>query len=513
VQGVGNALHWRTREETVRRELRFAVGEPCDQRRLDETERLLRAQPYLRSAAVAAHEGAQGTVDVTVLTGDDWSLRGSARLETGGPRGPVRRLRLAEENLWGRGLRAQVRFNNEGREPGVDLAVSTRHFFGHHDADAVLGASSVGALAEQSVLRPFATEFDRTAWREATRYRKEPFLFTSPFGTVVQPTVTTGADVGVARRFGRPRRLLIVGGLLSYERLFVEGPAFGSRPETDSAAAASLAGRYTERRRLRVHALVGARRLRFAERRGVDAVNAAEDIRLGFEGGIVAGRSLFAGDGLQPDHFLAAELYTGFDASRALLLFARGKWEGRWRRDARAWDGVVASADVVAYHTVGATRSLVIGLSAAGGWNNSTPFQLTLAGAGGVRGYGASALAVARRVVLHLDRREFHGTVGGAIDVGSSLFVDVGQGWAGRVPFGRNTGLIGDIGAGLRVAFPSGSRLTYRLDLAMPLSGGGGLELRTGFRQHFGIQRGEAEDVVRSREQVSSVTVFNFPRF
>jgi hypothetical protein len=81
------------------------------------------------------------------------------------------------------------------------------------------------------------------------------------------------------------------------------------------------------------------------------------------------------------------------------------------------------------------------------------------------------------------------------------------------VPFGENTGLVGAMGAGLRVAFPSGSRLTYRLDLAMPLTGGRGLELRTGFRQHFGILRGEPEDVVRSREQVSSVTVFNFPRF
>ena len=47
----------------------------------------------------------------------------------------------------------------------------------------------------------------------------------------------------------------------------------------------------------------------------------------------------------------------------------------------------------------------------------------------------------------------------------------------------------------------------------MPLRGGHGLELRTGFRQQFGILRGESEDVIRSREQVSSVTVFNFPRF
>jgi len=72
---------------------------------------------------------------------------------------------------------------------------------------------------------------------------------------------------------------------------------------------------------------------------------------------------------------------------------------------------------------------------------------------------------------------------------------------------------VGAVGAGLRLAFPSGSRATYRLDIALPVRGGRGFEIRTGFRQQFGVQRAEPDDVVRSREQVSSVTVFNFPRF
>ena len=54
VQRWGNALHWTTREQTVRNELLFAPGEPCDQRRLEETERLLRAQTYLRSATITS---------------------------------------------------------------------------------------------------------------------------------------------------------------------------------------------------------------------------------------------------------------------------------------------------------------------------------------------------------------------------------------------------------------------------------------------------------------------------
>ena len=69
------------------------------------------------------------------------------------------------------------------------------------------------------------------------------------------------------------------------------------------------------------------------------------------------------------------------------------------------------------------------------------------------------------------------------------------------------------MGAGLRVALPRGSRRTWRLDLGIPLSRGLSPELRLGVGQHFGIFNGEPQDVVRSRERISSVTVFDFPRF
>lgn len=514
LRGLADALHWETREATVRRELLFEVDQPCDALRLAETQRLLRAQPYLRAATVTASEATGEYVDVHVTTFDDWSLRGSGRFETGGPRGLVRRLRLAEDNVGGYGMRAQLRFNNEARHSGADVTLGTRQLFGKNDAEVVAGTSGLGPVLEQSVLRAFESDFDHVAWREGTRYRKEPFYLTSPsLGVVVQPLVAAGADAGLARRFGRPGRLLLVAGQLSYDRLFVEGPAFASHPDDDAAAAAELAGRFGERRRVRAHVIVGARTLRHAQRRGIDAVNAAEDVRLGFEGGLVGGRTVLHGTGLQRDRFGAAELYVGAQLDRSTLLFARGKWEGRWLEAARQWDGVIAWGDVVAYHTVSPRSTMVLGVVASGGWNTSAPFQLSLAGPQGLRGYGGSGLAAARRIVMYAERRTFRGVLLDAVDIGTTFFVDAGRGWAGQVPFGEDTGMLAAVGVGLRAAFPSGSRLTYRLDLAMPLRDGRGLELRTGFRQQFGVLRGEPEDVVRSREQVSSVTVFNFPRF
>ncbi|MDO8665876.1 MAG: hypothetical protein Q7J79_04640 [Gemmatimonadales bacterium] len=495
----------------MRRELLFAEGEPCDPRRLAETERLLRAQTYLRSARVTTTPAQDGGVDVAVETRDDWALRIAVRLESGNS---VRRFRLSEENFLGRGIRVQFRYNNFGRRTGFDVGVLHRQLFGRHDAELVAGKSSVGSVAEQSVLRPFESEFDRLAWRESNRYRKEPFPLVSPtLGTVAQPLVSVGGDVGIAARFGVPGRLRILGAVLSTERLYKEGSPLAPLAADDSLAQAALAGRYTERRRVRVHLILGWRSLRFTSHSGVDGVNAVEDIREGVEAGVVLGRSLFGSGGLQHDWFVAAEMYLGAALNYRTLVFLRGKAEGRYLTNGDRWDGVIASGEVLVYYAVSERGVMVLGLRGGGGWHTSTPFQLLLSSGNGIRGYGYTGLPVGRRVVVQVEHRYFVGTAFGAVDVGSVGFVDLGQGWAGDAAFGENTGLVASIGAGLRLAFPSGSRLTYRLDLAMPITRGAGPELRFGLQHQFGILRGESDDVTRSREQVSSVNVFNFPRY
>lgn len=512
VRRLSRALHHRTRESTVRHELLFTEGEPCEALRLEESARILRAHGYLRSAEIFATPAVDSGVDVRVLARDDWSLRASVSVHGG----DVRRFRLAEENIAGRGIRLQARYVNFpfANHPGFEVGVFHHQVFGHHDAELLLGTSIVGPMAEQSVLRPFESEFDRTAWREAARYRKEPFFFRSTaLGTVAQPLVSFGGDVGIAMRFGAPGRLRIVGVALSGERLYIEGRPFSVEPANDSAAVAALAGRFTERRRVRAHLLLGARRLRFLKHGGLDAVNALEDIRYGVEAGLTLGRTLASGGGRQHDTFTAAELFVGRPVGGRWLVFARGKAEARYLEEERRWDGVIAAGDLVTYHAVSERGVVVVGLSGAGGWDTSTPFQLLLAGSSGIRGYGYSGLPVGRRVVAEAEHRYFLGTAFRAVDVGTVAFVDLARGWADPAPFGEDIAFAGSVGGGLRLAFPSGSRVTYRLDLAVPLTRRGGFEVRLGLRQQFGILRGEAEDVTRSREQVSSVTVFNFPRY
>jgi hypothetical protein len=226
----------------------------------------------------------------------------------------------------------------------------------------------------------------------------------------------------------------------------------------------------------------------------------------------VLGKSLFGGVGVQHDWFAAMEVTSGADFEGRLLVFTHAKAEGRYLEQAGTWDGVLADGEVLVY-VIGPRITTVLAANAAGGWNTRTPFQLLLAGAEGLRGYGGLALPVGRRIVLRGEQRYFLGTAFGFADVAAAAFAETGRGWGGDAVFATSTGMLGTVGVGLRVATPRGSRHTYRLELAVPLSRGLGPELRLAVGQQFGVFHGEPQDVVRSRERISSVTVFDFPRF
>jgi hypothetical protein len=513
VRTLGNAVHWRTLEETVRRDLLFAVGDACDPRRLAETERLLRARPYIRDASVVPGADADSGVTVLVRTRDEFSLEVRLHVEAGGEL-PTRRAVLTEDNVLGRGIHAQWYYNDYGRRSAYYGDLLDHHFLGGRlEAELVGGKSEVGPVGEETVRRAFETDFDRLAWRESVRYRKEPFpLVSASLGTVLQPLVQVGADVGAAVRLGRPGAQRIVGLALSADRVHVESAPLAPTVDLDTVAAHELAGRFEERRRIRLDLLLGARKLVFHPHTGVDAVHGVEDVPEGAEAGIVLGKSLFGGAGLQHDWFAAAEILSGTELTGPTLVFVRGKLEGRFLTAAGRWDGVLADGQAL-WYDIGPRSTTVVGVEGAGGWRTRTPFQLLLAGPTGIRGYGDQALPTGSRIVIRAEERYFLGGAFGFGDVGAALFAEGARGWAGDAAFGENTGFVGAVGVGLRVAVPRGSRRTYRLDLAFPLSRGLGPELRLAVHQQFGIFSGEPADVVRSRERVSSVTVFDFPRF
>jgi hypothetical protein len=105
VYQLGNQLHVETKEVVIRRELLFREGEPLDLEALAQTERNLRALPFLRKARVEAYPiepGGMGLVRVRVVVSDSWSTVPEGRVAKVGNEW-IWGIGAAEGNLFGLG--------------------------------------------------------------------------------------------------------------------------------------------------------------------------------------------------------------------------------------------------------------------------------------------------------------------------------------------------------------------------------------------------------------------------
>jgi outer membrane protein assembly factor BamA len=100
-------------------------------------------------------------------------------------------------------------------------------------------------------------------------------------------------------------------------------------------------------------------------------------------------------------------------------------------------------------------------------------------------------------------------------DLGSAVFVDAGRTWTGGDPFGRDSPVLVSAGAGLRVAFPPGSRRTYRLDFAFPVAPGfrpRAVQISVGTDQAVGRTAVDSDPQIdRSSRRPVNSSLFDYP--
>jgi hypothetical protein len=68
-----DSLRFTTRESVIRRFLLFREGEPYNTTRIEESERNLRALPFIKNASITVYPPRNGAVDVEVITQDAWT--------------------------------------------------------------------------------------------------------------------------------------------------------------------------------------------------------------------------------------------------------------------------------------------------------------------------------------------------------------------------------------------------------------------------------------------------------
>jgi len=498
------SLHATTRPGVAAAYLRLEVGRGCTERDRSESERLLRAQPFLAYAAVRTRPDGPGRVRVEVETVDEVPV-----IIGGGLRhGTVSSLTLGTENYSGRGLTVAVSYENGfAFRDGFGLRAVQYGAFGRpytlaaHGAQHPLGDSWSLELAE-----PFLTDLQYRGFHLGAGGASDHYAVLEPTGERVALNVGRMTyDFAIFARVnpvGRGGPAGLLGAAFLGENVNVGSTTVivtdtGLLP---APAGAQLDGRYPASNVTRVAAIAGIRSVRFLTVRGFDALTAAQDVGVGLQLDALAGPSVRSNRATN-DVFLASGLYWGAGSERSFLQL-RAIGEGRSSRDSPAWSGVVANGRLTWYRTPAPTRTRLVSLELSAVRHLSFPLQLTFRdGEGGLPGYGGATFAGGTRAVARLEERRVFRPFGAAADVAAAAFLDAGQLWAGDVPYGRGSGLRGALGVSLLGAYPSGGKRTYRLDVAVPLNPASGarFEVRISSSDRTGRLWREPADVARAR--------------
>ncbi len=113
---AGNTLHLTTHQGVIRRSLLFREGEPLEPLSILESERLLRATPFIGDARVLVNEATStdDSVDVVVITKDDFSIGVSG---SASPPNPKVDAGVGDDNFLGLGHQVNVRAGRGYSQP------------------------------------------------------------------------------------------------------------------------------------------------------------------------------------------------------------------------------------------------------------------------------------------------------------------------------------------------------------------------------------------------------------
>jgi hypothetical protein len=532
---AANRMHVRTREAVIRRELLFKAGDCYVPALLQDSERLLRSLPFIADADVFAVPQPDGSYHVVVETRDDWSMRLEPQWDNDDGGMALTGVELREDNLFGSGQHVSAYYKEYQGERVYGAEVGTRQLLGTVlDAELGVARTPVGVSVVQRLSYPFRGENGRWAFRQQIEHLERNFEFFVPRddGPGVQRRFFAerrrSFDVGSVMRLGRRGNLTLFGVALAgewteYPRDYLSTDGGGDTPMTQQAPGdpdVPLVTGLDTLSSVRVVFLAGQRNVYFQRRRALDAVRGTEDVRLGVEAEVAVGRSLSA---FSDDDDLMVDVGFSFAGApvRSVVAGVRATASGRRDFGAEAgsfeWRSVFGQADGWAYWrpSDASRHTFVVAGSMVGGWRTTVPFQLTLGNRAGLRGFPTHAYPGERRMVATLEHRMYLGwPYPRLFDLGTAAFVDVGKIWEGGDTYGETSPWATSLGAGLRLAFPPGSRRTYRLDIAVPVTRGYSARdvvFTFGVGQAIGRDQGDDSQLRRSSRRGVSASLFNFP--
>jgi hypothetical protein len=452
VYRLGNRLHVETKEVVIRRELLFREGEVLDPETLAQTERNLRALPFLRRARIETHPDGTGRVRLRVVVGDSWSTVPEARVAKVGNEW-VWALGASEGNLFGRGKEIEA-LHSSGldrdethvlfRDPrllGSRVALSTYYSGasdGHHAAFG--GNRPFYSLDSLWSFRAGFEDFDRLDPLYEDGERIEQLRH--------QRTRTDFEVARALRRADKSALRLHFAYQLSDDEVELDRRKFGIL----QAGVTSI-----------FHS--------FRELTHVNRFERTEDINLGNEAAAFVGVSTpsLGGEPGNAYFFFLSER-RGFSLNRDGFLLGAASWQARHRNG--EIENALARFRLDLVQKISLRRLLVAKADYQHGSNLDPEVQLRLGAESGLRGYPVRQFNGSRSLLLSFEGRWFLADdVLRLVSLGVAGFVDSGFAW----PEGAKVALHdlrSDVGLSLLLGANrvSASRPGVRLDLAYALN-------------------------------------------
>ncbi|GAB2666686.1 BamA/TamA family outer membrane protein [Arenimonas aestuarii] len=460
---AANALHRRTREPVVRRLLLVEPGMAYSRRLLDETERLLRAQNYLREAKVTPVHFADGRVDLLVETWDAWTLNpGISGSRSGGASSFG--FELEDSNLLGTGAELTLSHDSDSERNENALSYRNDHLFGRWNGlDAELRDNSDGRGWALALGQPFHALDTRRAWGVSVDRLTQVNAYYSR-GEDVAEYRQRNNDIGAwwgrsaGLRNGRVTRWQF--GLRDFRRDFL--PARDPFMAGPVPADRHLAGPW-----------IGIERIHddWQELVNLDQIGSTEDVLLGLRWSARLGWSDTAFGGDRDALWLETEVSRGFRLPAGSLLRTQAWLDGRLE-DGSARD-LAFGGRARYYRRTGEKRLFYADLETVHGHALDLDDYRTLGGDNGLRGYPERWASGEGYTRLSLEQRYYTDAYLWRIfRVGGAVFMDVGRTW-GDNPLGEpNPGTLADVGFGLRLGNTrSAFARVVHVDLAFPLDG------------------------------------------
>ena len=467
---LADRLHPVTRVATIREQLLFRTGERYSRHLLEESARILRANPYFYDASVEPVAYHDGKVDILVRTHDVWTLNPGFNFSRSGGKSSTG-FQIEEINTLGTGTDVKLEHTNSVDRSESDIRVSNPHTFGTWFTTTVAYGSMSDGRTRQLILdRPFyALETRRAGGISLNDSTQDDFLYDRG------EQIDRFADHG--------RFYQIYGGFSnglegSWTRRYSAGLAYDEHTFSPSSLWSGPTALPADRRFVYPWLRFDLVQDQFVTLRNHNQIGRTEDFDLGAYATAQVGWAPTAfGSTRSAANFMFAA-GDGYELARGNTLTVSSVYTGRV--ESGTLENAVLNSSVRFYDEQSGYWPFREGnwlffttLAGSVGKRLDLENQILLGGDDGLRGYPLRYQDGTSRALLSLEERYFSDWYPFRLfRVGAAVFFDMGRTW-GRPDLAMpGLGLLKDAGFGLRFGNArTGLGNVIHVDLAFPFDG------------------------------------------